>query len=593
MDTICSKFVQSKSRGDRTAITYARRGQWIEVSWEQYYENVEQIAAALHELGVRHGDRVAILSNTRVEWAYIDTAILCLGAITVPIYQSSTPDDVEFILNDSGAKLLICESSGLVKKFNDVIVGINAVKNVITIEKGRSVTDKTYELHDLEKFQKSGEKFLKTEKDFLASHADEVDITDIATVIYTSGTTGRPRGVVLTHAAILSEVADSFPLLGVTPKDRSLCFLPFAHILGRIEIWGHILIGYTMGYAENIDRIKDNLLVVKPTLLIAVPRIFEKIYNGILAQTEISSIKKKVFSWAIEIGKEISRHKIDKQPVPLDISIRYQLAKRLVFDKITSRLGGNLRFAVCGGAPLSRPLAEFFHAAGILILEGYGLSETTGAVAVNTPFDYRFGTVGKAIGDVKFKIAEDGEILVQSRKVMREYWNDPEATAQVLVDGWFHTGDMGELSAEGYLRITDRKKNLIKTAGGKYIAPQKIEGLLKVNPYISQVHIYGDRQKYVIALVTLNPESIKKFASENGVAAKDVVGVVQHPKVKDLVRKAIAEANSHLASFESVKNFAILPGEFTVESGELTPSLKIKRKVVEERHKDLIESLYN
>lgn len=592
MDTICSKFIQVKSRGEKTALMFARRGQWIDVSWQQYYETVEHLAVSLNELGVKAGDRVAILSNTRIEWAYIDMAILCLGAVTVPIYQSSTAEDVEFILRDSGATVLVSETAALLKKFDDVVAKCHFVKNVITIEKSRPVTDKTYELHDYEQLVKQGEKHLKNQKDFLDEHADKVKIADIATIVYTSGTTGRPRGVVLTHTQIMSEVADAFPLLGVTAKDRSLCFLPFAHILGRIEIWGHILIGYTMGYAENIDRIKDNLLVVKPTLLIAVPRIFEKIYNGILAQTEISSIKKKVFDWAIEIGKEISRHKIDKTPAPIDISLKYQLARRLVFDKIAARLGGQLRFAVCGGAPLSRPLAEFFHAAGILILEGYGLTETTAAVAVNTPFDYRFGTVGKAIGDVKFKIAEDGEILVQSRKIMREYWHDTETTEQTIVDGWFHTGDMGELSPEGYLRITDRKKNLIKTAGGKYIAPQKLEGLLKVNPYISQVHIYGDKQKYVVALITLNPGSIKQFAKENGIAAKDLTGIVQHPKVKDLVRKAIAEANSQLASFESIKNFAILPNEFTVESGDLTPSLKIKRKVVEEKNKDLIESLY-
>ena len=331
---------------------------------------------------------------------------------------------------------------------------------------------------------------------------------------------------------------------------------------------------------------------MKPSLIVAVPRVFEKIYNGILAQAEISPIKSRVFHWALGVGREISRHKVEKQPVPIELALKYQLARKLVFNTIAEKLGGNLRFAVCGGAPLSQPIAEFFHAAGLLILEGYGLTETTAAITVNTPFDYRFGTVGKAIGDVKLKLAEDGEILVQSKKVMRGYWNDTESTARALQDGWFHTGDIGEISAEGYLRITDRKKDLIKTAGGKYVAPQKLEGLLKANRFISQVHIHGDQRKYVVALLTLNMDAVQKFAEENGVNSKDPESLVENAKVKDLIRRGVAEVNAQLASYESIKNFAILPREFTIEAGELTPSLKVKRKVVDVKYRDLIDKLY-
>jgi long-chain acyl-CoA synthetase len=323
-----------------------------------------------------------------------------------------------------------------------------------------------------------------------------------------------------------------------------------------------------------------------------VPRIFEKIYNGILAQAEISPIRSRVFHWAISVGREISKYKVEKQPVPMELAVRYQLARKLVFNAITERLGGELRFAICGGAPLSRPIAEFFHAAGILILEGYGMTETTAAVAVNTPFDYRFGTVGKGIGDAKFKIAEDGEILVHSKKVMKCYHNDSDATAAVLEDGWLHTGDIGEISPEGYLRITDRKKDLIKTAGGKYVAPQRLEGLLKTNRFISQVHVHGDQRKYVVALLTLNFDQVERFATENDISWKDRESLIENPKVKELVRKAVADANSHLASFESIKNFAILPRDFTIESGELTHSLKVKRKVVDQNYASLIEHLY-
>ena len=396
----------------------------------------------------------------------------------------------------------------------------------------------------------------------------------------------------ITHTQALSEVADAFPLLGVTVRDRSLCFLPFAHILGRVEIWGHGLTGYTMAFAESVDRLKDNLVEVKPTIMMAVPRVFEKIYNGILAQAEASPLKSKVFHWALALGREMSQYKVEKQPVPLDLALKYRLAKKLVFDSISDRMGGRLRFAISGGAPMSRSIAEFFHAAGLLILEGYGLTETTAAVAVNTPFDYKFGTVGKGIGDVRFKIADDGEILVQSKKVMKEYLDDPEATKVAIVDGWYHTGDIGELSPEGYLRITDRKKDLIKTAGGKYVAPQKLEGLLKVSRFISQVHIHGDQKKYVVAILTLNMDSLRAWAGENGIDGKSRGDLVANPKVRKLIKNAVAETNSHLASFETIKNFAILPREFTVESGELTPSLKVKRKVVDDHYKALVDSLY-
>ena len=450
----------------------------------------------------------------------------------------------------------------------------------------------TESITTFEDIQRAGEASLKLSPTLYELALREVKLADTATIIYTSGTTGRPKGVVITHTQALSEVADAFPLLGVTPRDRSLCFLPFAHILGRIEIWGHAYTGYTMAFAQGIDRLKDDLVDIQPTLMIAVPRVFEKIYNGILAQAEASPLKSKAFHWAMSVGREMSQYKVEKQPVPIDLALKYRVAKKLVFDSILSRLGGRLRFAISGGAPLSRSIAEFFHAAGVLILEGYGLTETTAAIAVNTPFDYRFGTVGKAVGDVKFKIADDGEILVASKKVMKEYLDDPEATAAAITDGFYHTGDIGELSPEGYLRITDRKKDLIKTAGGKYVAPQKLEGLLKSSRFISQVHIHGDQKKYVVALLTLNMDDVRGWASENGIDASKREDLVVQPKVRDLIKGVVAEANSHLASFETIKNFSILPREFTVESGELTPSLKVKRKVIDERLKDLIDSLY-
>lgn len=593
-ETICAKFLEVTERqGNKTAILYNKNGEWLEKTWNAYLETVEHVAAGLYHLGVRAGDRVAIMSNTRPEWAYADMAVLGLGAITVPIYQSNTPEDVQFILNDSQAKVLLIENMALYNRVKDALSTVKSVTNIIvvdepkpgvTTEGGNSIT--WSKLLDLGTAQ-----LARVPRLYKESALKQVP-DDTATILYTSGTTGQPKGVVLLHSAIMSEVSEVFPILGVTMRDRSLTFLPFAHILGRIEIWGHVFIGYTMAFAESIDRLKENMLDVQPTLIVAVPRVFEKIHNGIVAQADISPVRKRLFAWALAVGKEISKYKIDKQPVPINVALTYQLAKRLVFDTISERLGGRLRFAVSGGAPLSPAIAEFFHATGILLLEGYGLTETTAAIAVNTPFDYRFGTVGKAIGDVKVKIADDGEILVKSKKVMREYYNNSEATASALEDGWFHTGDIGEISPEGYIRITDRKKDLLKTAGGKYIAPQKIEGLLKTNKYISQIHVHGDQKKYVVALLTLNLDTVRKYAETHDISYKDQESLSQHPKVRELARQAIAEANSQLASYESIKNFAILPRDFTVESGELTPSLKIKRRYVDEKFQDVIEKLY-
>lgn len=591
-DTICAKFLEVTERqADRTAILYSKNDQWLEATWSMYLETVERVAAGLHHLGVKAGDRVAILAQTRPEWAYCDMAILGLGAITVPIYPNSTPEDVTFILKDSQVRVLIVDNTAVANRLREPIARADSVTKIVVLEPP-SAGNEDPSLLPLAKVIDWGISELSRHPRLFKESALKTTADDIATILYTSGTTGQPKGVVLPHSAIMSEVSEVFPLLGVSSRDRTLTFLPFAHILGRIEIWGHVFIGYQMAYAESIDRIKDNMQTARPTLLVAVPRVFEKIYNGILAQAEISPVRKRVFDWALSIGKQISRYKVDKQPVPVDLALKYQVAKRLVFDKLAEKMGGQLRFAFSGGAPLSPQIAEFFHAAGLLLLEGYGLTETTAAITVNTPFDYRFGTVGKPIGEVKIKIADDGEILVKSKKVMREYYNNPEATADTLEDGWFHTGDIGELSPENYLRITDRKKDLIKTAGGKYVAPQRLENLLKVNPYVSQVHIHGDQRKYVVALLTLNMEPVRRFADQNNISYRDLEALSQHPRVRELVRQAVAEANSQLASFESIKNFAILPRELSIENGEVTPSLKVKRKVVDLRYRELIDRLY-
>lgn len=601
-DTITRRFLETAKRHPaKTAVRFpqsrsARNTNWLELNWADYRKLVDSLAAGLQACGVRKGDRVAILANTRLEWAALDLAILGLGAVTVPIYPSSTLDDIAFILHDSQSKLLFVEDLSIFKKMHSVLgreSKLRRPEKVVLIDSAPasdipSFTDAT----TLDEMQVLGEKALKASPSLYELAVNEVKNDDVATIIYTSGTTGRPKGVVHTHMQAFSEVSEAFPLLGVSSNDVTLTFLPFAHVLGRIEIWGHALLGFTMGFAVSIDRLKQDFQEIRPTIIVAVPRIFEKIHAGILAQADISPFRRKVFDWALETGREISRCKQEKRAIPLDIAVQYAAARKLVFDSIKERMGGRLRFAVSGGAPLSREIAEFFHAAGLLVLEGYGLTETTAAVCVNTPFDYRFGTVGKPIGDVKVQIADDGEILIKSRKVMREYLGDAESTKAVLKDGWFHTGDIGEFDEQGHLRITDRKKDLIKTAGGKYVAPQRLEGLIKLSHYVSNVHIHGDNRKYCVALITLSWDTVSMWAKDQGLQLNSAKEASEHPKVKDLIRRAVADANAQLAPFETIKHFAILPNDFTIESGELTPSLKIKRKIVDERYMGVINALY-
>lgn len=588
-NTLGSSILNMRDRtAQNVAVMYKSGGSWQKKSWQEYYHDVESVGAALLSLGVKEGDRVAIMANTRYEWCVADLGVLGIKAVTVPIYQNSTAEDIEFILNNCEAKVLLCESKGPLKLFTSVRSKCPKVEKVIVFEddvKGES-------LITWSQLRKLGHEYLKNHPTQYRDLCATLKPSDEATILYTSGTTGQPKGVLLTHLQAFSEVSEAFPLCGVTDKDISLTFLPYAHILGRIEHWGHLFIGTTLAFAESIEKIRNNLLEIKPTYMVSVPRIFEKIYGAILAGIQTKPLKLKLFNWALEVGKEVGEYKMSGQILTLDLLLKYELARKLVLGKITEAFGGRLRFAISGGAPISKDIATFFHSAGILILEGYGLTETTAAITVNTPFNYRFGSVGRPIGDVQIKIADDGEILVKSNKVMKEYYKNPQATKEVFTDGWFHTGDIGEILPSGDLRITDRKKDLIKTAGGKYVAPQRLEGLLKLCPYISHIHIHGDQKKYIVALLTLDRPAVEKLAAEKNVECKDWIDLVNGPFVRELVRKAMSDANSQLASWESIKKYALLPDEFTVEGGELTPSLKVKRKVLDQRFKDKIDELY-
>ncbi len=590
-NTISHSFVVAGKRPPtQVALRYSKNGKWTDISWPEYYSLSERLAGALVSRGIKRGDRVAIMSNTRYQWNVADMAILGLGAVTVPLYQNSTAEDVEFILKNSGAVAVLLEDSAQFQKLEILSDKLPTLKTMIAfcpLENSKVI--------QWEDALKLGSDYLKSHPDFFKNSAEQNQPSEIATIVYTSGTTGQPKGAVLLHSCISSECDDLKPILDVNDSDSTLTFLPFAHIFGRVELWVHVHFGWKMAFAESIDRISANLVEIKPTFMLAVPRIFEKIYSRILSQVEEGSeVKKKIFHWAIALGQQVSKAKQAKKSVPLTTLIQYRLAFKLVFSKLHAKMGNRIRFLVSGGAPLSKEIIEFFHAAGILVLEGYGLTETTAGIFFNNPYKYRFGSVGLPVGDVKVKFESDGEILVQSKKVFKEYFGNPEATAESLTaDGWFHTGDIGVQDTDGFLKITDRKKDLIKTAGGKMIAPQKIENLLKLNKLISQVVVYGDRQKYLVALVTLNGEELVKYAESHGLPKADYAALTKDSRVHDMVRDIIKGRNSQLASYETIKNFSILPQDFTTESGELTPSLKVKRKLIAEKYDSVVKELYS
>lgn len=587
--TILQSLLNSTSRTG-TATLHKFQGQWVPTSWSDKYLNIEKLAAAFIELGLSKGDRVSIIANTRKEWAELDLAIMGCGACVVPIYQTSTPEDIEFILKNCEPRFLILENKSALKLFKRVSQLPTSITHIFSIDE---ISDEESIFGSMQALLEMGESFRQKNSDVFRKNCEQTSLEDAATILYTSGTTGTPKGVLLTHQQIVSEVDEAFSYVGMSPNDLTLSFLPYAHILGRIESWGHMRIGYTMAFAESIEKVKNNLAEIKPTVIVAVPRIFEKIYAMIWSQAEASSIKNRIFRWSIAAGLKAGDARLKKEPLPLNLIAPYLLAQKLVLDKVKEAFGGRLRFAVCGGAPLARDIALFFHACNVLILEGYGLTETTAAICVNAPFNYRFGSVGQPIGEAQVKIAEDGEILVKSKKVMKEYYKNPEATAQVFTDGWFHTGDIGEIMSSGDIRITDRKKDLIKTAGGKYVAPQKLEGLLKTHSFISNVLIHGDQKKYIVALITLDKQWLVNFAKDQAIQYEDFAALTQHPKILEMVRTSVAEVNGHLASYESIKRFSILKDDFTVEAGELTPSLKVKRKFLDQKFSHQIEALYS
>lgn len=573
MNNILSRFLNSVREGGDNCCFLSKNGDWKKYSWEDVGQKVGSLAGGLLFLGVKEGSRVAILSQTRMEWTIIDLAVLACRAVTVPIYPTYPPERIRFILKDADVSLVFVEDAKGLEKLSEAVLGLPNPPVIIGIE--NEVKGTPLSLADLN------------------SKADEIRDDDVATIIYTSGTTGDPKGVVLTHGNIAAEVEATSQIFRFKKDDIGLLCLPLSHVLGRLMQFHHLAGGYRLAFLEEYQKFADNCCEIKPHFVVGVPRMVEKMHE------KMSSIlacepawKRSLFSWAVGVGRTRSRCIENKTKISAILSLKYTLAALLVFRQLMAKLGGRLNLFICGGAPLADGLGEFFNAIGFLILEGYGLTETFAAATVNHLNDFRFGTVGKAVPGVELKIADDGEILIKGKTVFREYLNLPQETKCVKTEGgWFRTGDIGRISKDGFLQITDRKKEIIVSAGGHNIAPQVIENLLMEDPHIDTCMVYGDRKKYLTALITLNQEKIKSYAKKIGILGPHDK-LVTHPKIKEYIASLIEEKNKRLARHETIKKFTILPVDFSEAGGELTPTLKLKRKFIAEKYKDLLEAMY-
>jgi len=579
--------------GNRVAMRHKSGGQWVEIRWPELDKIIHNASSALIELGVNELDTVGIFSQNRPEWSIADLASVLIRAVPAPIYPTNTGPQAEYIINDAEIKVLFVGGKDQLSKALEFFEKNRFLEQIV-------VLDPAVELPDHEKvisfvdFLALGEK--SAHFDEVQTRADNATPEDLLTLIYTSGTTGEPKGVMIPHSNILHQFkAHSDHLLPVGYDDVSLCFLPLSHVFERIWSYNVFIVGAVNVYLEDPKEIINFIAEVKPTVMCAVPRFYEKIYAAVFDKLESASpVKRQLFKWAVAVGHDYHVNKRDKQPSSLSLTLKYKIADKLVLSKICGLVGGRIRFFPCAGAPLSAKIEEFFYSVGLFVCYGYGLTESTATTTCHLPHNFQFGAVGKPIPGVDVKIdPKNGEVLIKGGNIMKGYYKKPQATQEVFTeDGYFRTGDVGEFADNGELIITDRIKDLMKTSGGKYIAPVVIETAVGADHYVEQLTVIGDQRKFVSALIVPAFETLEEWAKNNGIQVASREELVSHPEVIAFYKKRIQDDCSQLANFEKIKNFVLLPKEFTVDSGEITPTLKVKRNIIIDKYNDVIDTMY-
>ncbi|MBE3124765.1 MAG: long-chain fatty acid--CoA ligase [Acidobacteria bacterium] len=567
---------------------FKKEGDYTPISTGEFGDGVKHFSLGLKALGFEAGQKLCLLSENRPEWTMTDLATLCAGGLTVPIYTTLVPEQIRYIIDDSDATVVVVSNADHWKKIEPLRGGLTKVKYYITFADEAPAGVLT-----LKEVMEKGRAAAESKPGLFEELVARVKPGDEATLIYTSGTTGVPKGVILTHDNIVSNIKAAVAIIEFTEKDTVLSFLPLSHILERTVMFAFIYNGCTVAFAESVEAVAKNLLQVRPHIMVSVPRVFEKIYSKVMDQVLTSpALRRKIFFWALKVGKAYGAAKLAGKPISGGLRFRRSIAAKLVFSKIIAKTGGRIRFFVSGGAPLSKDIAEFFYAMGLVILEGYGLTETSPMLSINTFENIRLGTVGKPVPGVDIKIASDGEILARGPNIMKGYYKKEAETREVFEGGWFKTGDIGRFDPDGFLVITDRKKDLLVTSGGKNIAPQPIENLLKTSPYITSGVVIGDRQRFIAALVVPNFEKLQEYARAQGIAFSSLDDLCRDRRIVGFLKAEVDRATPLLASYERIKKIAVLPRDFEIEKGEITPSLKVRRANVTAEYRTLIDAMY-
>ncbi len=590
--TLAELFLKGAAKHNRAdALNYKKDGEWKKISSQEMIARAENIALGLYSLGIRKGDRIALLAANSPDWTLTDAGCQFAGIVDVPIYTTLAANAVCYIINDSGARIFFLQNAETYRRVKEILPECKCLEKLVFFETEDALPENSILLEDLEK---SGAKLKEENPELIKNLIGAIEPNDVATLIYTSGTTGEPKGVMLSHLNLIANVTNVGADFSFSAKDVPISVLPLSHVFERSGMYVYIWSGMAVFYAESIERAADNLLEVRPTIFVGVPRIFEKAYARAKAKAALGSpTKEKIFDWAIEIGKTYAFKLEHRQPIPRLLAAKHSIADYIVFSKFREFFGGRLRFCITGGAAISDEITLIFNGAGVRIMQGYGLTETSPVVSTNSPMASRVGTVGKPIQNVAVRIASDGEIEVSGVNVMLGYYNKPAATREVFTeDGWFRTGDIGTIDTDGFLKITDRKKELFKTSGGKYIAPSPIEQLIKGSRFVNQVVLIGTERKFAAALVVPNFEQLASYAKHKNLDIKTPGEFCTHPRIVNLFERQINELTKNLSQYERVKKIRLLENEFTIESGELTPTLKIKRRVVEEKYREIIEKIY-